>query len=56
VALHLRLVSLDENVTAAPDQTAGGGRLVSRDWAGRLLYNCVVLGRRFTIPAAPGVR
>jgi len=52
VAMHLRLIRLDEAVALSPDELPGAGRAVTRDWAGRLLYNCVVLGRVFTLPVA----
>jgi hypothetical protein len=55
-AMHLRLVNLDGNVTQSPEEALWAGRPVSREWAGRLLYNCVVLGRKFTLSASPDTR
>lgn len=49
IQLNLRVVSLEQNVAVSRDEMPDGGRFVSRDWAGRLVYNCVVLGRKFTL-------
>jgi hypothetical protein len=50
VALHVRAISLDERVTLSPEAATSPGGFISRDWAGRLLYNCIILGRKFTLP------
>lgn len=48
-AFNLREVNLEQNVAVSRDEVPNGGRFISRDRAGRLLYNCVVLGRKFTL-------
>jgi len=48
--LHLREVVLERGPTVMPEAIPGRERSVSREWAGRLLYNSIVLGRIFTLP------
>jgi hypothetical protein len=48
---HLRLVRLDRETSGLPGELGGGPKQISPEWAGRLLYNCVVLGRKFSLPA-----
>jgi len=53
MALHLRLIPLDASSGDAHARVLQSGHPVSREWVGRLLYNCIVLGRRFTMPFSP---
>jgi|WetSurMetagenome_2_1015567.scaffolds.fasta_scaffold361797_1 hypothetical protein len=54
LSLHLRMISLEDDITVSPEEAPDGRRLVSRDWAARFLYNCVVLGRKFSLSSAAG--
>ena len=54
--LTVELYDLDEQVVVSLDEVAGSNAYVTRDMVGRVLYNCVVLGRRVTLePQAAGV-
>lgn len=44
--LTVELFDLDEQVVVSLDEVAGSNAYVTRDMVGRVLFNCVVLGRR----------
>ncbi len=51
--LMVRLYDIDRQVVVSLDETPGSNRFLTRDQVGRVLYNCLVLGRRLElIPAA----
>lgn len=49
--LAVQLYDLDEQVVVSLDEVAGSNAYVTRDMVGRVLYNCVVLGRRVVLEA-----
>jgi hypothetical protein len=52
--LGVDLYDLDEDVVVSLAEVPGSNAYVTRDWAARVLYNCVVFGRRMVIdPAGP---
>lgn len=52
--LNVRLYPLDEKVVVSLDEVAGSNAFMTRDEAGRALFNCIVLGKRVELepPAA----
>jgi hypothetical protein len=54
--LTVRFYDLDEGVVVSLDEVAGSNAYMTRDQAGRALFNCMVLGRRVTLqPDVPAV-
>ncbi len=52
--LAVRLHDLDQGVVVSLDEVAGSNAYMTRDQAGRALFNCVVLGRRVELqPRTP---
>jgi hypothetical protein len=52
--LTVRVHDLDKGVVVSLDEVAGSNAYMTRDQAGRALFNCVVLGRRVELqPPAP---
>jgi hypothetical protein len=47
--LGIRIYDLKTYVVVSLTETAGSNAFVTRDWAARVLYNCVVHGRRMVI-------
>ncbi len=56
--LAVRMYPLDQKVVVSLDEVSGSNAFMTRDEAGRALFNCVVLGRRVELEppanAAPG--
>jgi len=48
----VRFYDLDEHVVVALAEVAGSNAFVTRDWAARVLFNCVVHGKKIIL--APG--
>lgn len=52
--LAVKLYALDKKVVVSLDEVAGSNAFMTRDEAGRALFNCVVLGKRVELePPAP---
>ncbi len=47
--LGVRIYDLKENVVVSLAETVGSNAYVTRDWAARALFNCVVFGQRLVI-------
>jgi hypothetical protein len=47
--LAVKLFSLDQKVVVSLDEVAGSNAFMTRDEAGRALFNCIVLGRRVSL-------
>ncbi len=47
--LAVDLYDLDEQVVVSLEEVAGSNAYLTRDQAGRALYNCVILGRRVVL-------
>jgi len=47
--LGVRMYDLENDVVISLAETAGSNAYVTRDWAARVLFNCVVFGKRMTI-------
>jgi len=52
--LGVEMYDLDKNVVVSLAETPGSNAFVTRDWAARVLYNCVVFGKRLELePVQP---
>jgi len=52
--LGVELYDLDKNVVVSLAEAPGSNAFVTRDWAARVLYNCVVFGKRLELePVQP---
>jgi hypothetical protein len=52
--LGVRFYDLDENVVVSLAEVAGSNAFITRDWAARVLFNCVVHGKKLVLePDAP---
>ncbi len=49
--LNVEVVELDAAVVVSREQVPGSNAFVTRDWMGRVLFNCVILGERVELPA-----
>jgi hypothetical protein len=49
--LTLDVIDLESSVVVSPEQVPGSNAFVSRDWMGRVLFNCMILGERVELPA-----
>ena len=47
--LGVRMYDLEKDVVVSHAEAAGSNAFVTRDWAARVLFNCVVLGQRQSI-------
>lgn len=47
--LGVELYDLDRDVVVAMAEAPGSNAYITRDWAARVLYNCIVFGKRMTI-------
>lgn len=55
--LGVRMYDLDKNVVVSIAEAPGSNAFVTRDWAARVLYNCVVFGQRQIImPKEPALK
>jgi hypothetical protein len=48
--LHTQLFDLKSKVVASLLETEGSTGFITKDWAGRILYQCLVLGERVEVP------
>ncbi|HEX5399711.1 MAG TPA: hypothetical protein VFY06_11760 [Verrucomicrobiae bacterium] len=48
-SLAVRVFDIDQQVVASHEEAPGSNRFLTRNQVGRLLYNCVVLGRKITL-------
>ncbi len=51
--LGVRFYDLDDNVVVSLAEVAGSNAFVTRDWAARVLFNCVVHGKKFILEPQP---
>ena len=51
-SLMIRLYDVDSQVVVSLDEAPGSNQFMTRDQVGRILYNCIVLGRRLELPAS----
>ena len=51
--LGVDLYSIDEQVVVSLDEVAGSNAYMTRDQAGRVLFNCMVFGRRVVLTTGP---
>jgi hypothetical protein len=49
--LHTQLFDLKNHVVASLLETEGSTGFITKDWAGRILFQCLVLGERVEVPA-----
>jgi len=49
-ALNLEVVDLEKDVVTSYEETPGSNAYVTKDWVGRALYNCLVLGEKRLVP------
>ena len=47
--LNLEVFDLDRDVVVTQEEIEGGAMAVTKDWAGRTLFNCIVLGRKLVV-------
>lgn len=50
--LHTQLYDLKRQVVASLLETEGSTGFITKDWTGRILYQCLVLGERVEVPGA----
>ena len=50
--LHTQLYDLKTQVVASLLETEGRTGFITQDWAGRILFQCLVLGERVDVPPA----
>jgi hypothetical protein len=50
--LHTQLYDLKKQVVASLLETEGRTGFITKDWAGRILFQCLVLGERVEVPPA----
>lgn len=51
-SLAVRIYDLDEQVVASLEEAPGSGRFLTRFQASRVMFNCLLLGERLTVPPA----
>lgn len=51
--LEVELFDLDEQTVVSLHEVAGSNAYLTRDQVGRILYNCLVLGKRMVVEARP---
>jgi hypothetical protein len=44
--LRLQVIDLDKDVVASTKEVPGSNAFVTKDWAGRLFFNCILYGER----------
>ena len=47
--LAVELFNIDEQTVVSLDEVAGSNAYMTRDQVGRILFNCIVLGKRLTL-------
>jgi hypothetical protein len=50
--VDVRVYDLRENVIVSLGEVPGSSKYVTRDWAARVLFNCIALGQKVTMPPA----
>ena len=50
--VNVHVYDLHENVVVSLGEAPGSSKYVTRDWAARVLFNCIVLGQKVTLPPA----
>lgn len=50
--LHTQIFDLNEQVVASLIEAGGRNGYMTKDWAGRILFQCIVLGERVEVPPA----
>jgi hypothetical protein len=48
-SVMVRIFDIDQQVVGSHEEAPGSNRFLTRNQVGRLLYNCVVLGRKITV-------
>jgi hypothetical protein len=51
--VDVHVYDLREQVVVSLGEVPGSGKFVTRDWAARVLFNCIALGQKVTLPPAP---
>jgi hypothetical protein len=44
--LRLEVIDLDKDVVASTKEVPGSNAFVTKDWVGRLFFNCILYGER----------
>ena len=52
--IGIRFYDLDKHVVVSLAEVAGSNAFVTRDWAARVLFNCVVNGKKIVLEPKPG--
>lgn len=47
---HVELIDLEQDVVVSVLEKPGSNAYVTKDWAGRVLFNCIVLGAKLILP------
>jgi hypothetical protein len=50
--VDVHVYDLRENVVVAQGEVPGSSKYVTRDWAARVLFNCIALGQKVVMPPA----
>lgn len=48
---HVELIDLEQDVVVSALEMPGSNAYITKDWAGRVLFNCIVLGAKLVLPA-----
>ena len=46
-SVRVAMFKLEEDVITSLHEIPGSNAYVTKDWVGRVLYNCIVLGRKY---------
>ena len=44
--LRMQVIDLDKDVVASTKEVPGSNAFVTKDWVGRLFFNCILYGER----------
>jgi hypothetical protein len=44
--LRMQVIDLDKDIVASTREVPGSNAFVTKDWVGRLLFNCILYGER----------
>lgn len=47
--LKMQVVNLDKDVVVSPKEVPGSNAFVTKDWVGRLFFNCIMYGERLVL-------
>ncbi len=47
--LKMEVIDLDKDVVASPKEVPGSNAFVTKDWVGRLFFNCILFGERVVL-------